>query len=242
MTTTTVKTTEQVIFEMLTENTGRALCDSGDAYGRNWQRNQGKTVEDFRNAPEITQEECPAIDVFHFLTERLTYSQEWQDRYDEFAAEHLDMYDTERMEEFGAYVLRSNQTKAYTVNSYNGEDYLSQVIQYTVIPQDYCFVDETVILLQIHGGADIRGGYTSPKAFTVDEEYALSDNAEFEWICPNDHRVEIKDSRNEGTYDVDGHPISVDADPVWVGGWNGGYTACPVKNCALPMTAYPPIY
>ena len=30
---------------MLTENTGRALCDSGDYYGRHWQQNQGRDFE-----------------------------------------------------------------------------------------------------------------------------------------------------------------------------------------------------
>jgi hypothetical protein len=38
---------ERVIFGMLTENTGVALCDSGGENGRMWQKNQGKTIEDF---------------------------------------------------------------------------------------------------------------------------------------------------------------------------------------------------
>ena len=40
MTTLTRQTVEQTIYGMLTESTGAALCDSGGAYGRHWQRNQ----------------------------------------------------------------------------------------------------------------------------------------------------------------------------------------------------------
>ncbi len=38
--------TEKKIAEMLKENTGRHMLDSGGAYGRHWERNQDKTFED----------------------------------------------------------------------------------------------------------------------------------------------------------------------------------------------------
>jgi len=44
--------TKEIIYKMLIENTGRALGDSGDAYGRAWERNQGKTIEDFEGEPQ----------------------------------------------------------------------------------------------------------------------------------------------------------------------------------------------
>jgi len=46
--------TKEIIYNMLTENTGRHMLDSGGAYGRNWERNQVKTIEDFENEPEET--------------------------------------------------------------------------------------------------------------------------------------------------------------------------------------------
>lgn len=42
------KTIEQTIFEMITENTGTHMLDSGGDSGRNWQRNQGKSIDDFK--------------------------------------------------------------------------------------------------------------------------------------------------------------------------------------------------
>ena len=48
-----------------------------------------------------------------------------------------------------------------SVNTYNGEDSLSQTLQYTAFGTS-C---EGYILLQIHNGADVRGGYTAPRVF-----------------------------------------------------------------------------
>ena len=37
--------TQKMLARMLTENTGRNILDSGDAYGRHWEKNQGITVD-----------------------------------------------------------------------------------------------------------------------------------------------------------------------------------------------------
>ena len=48
--------TQKLVYAMLTENTGRHMLDSGGAYGRNWERNQANTIEDFDNEQEQTIE------------------------------------------------------------------------------------------------------------------------------------------------------------------------------------------
>jgi len=53
------------------------------------------------------------------------------------------------------------------VNTYNGESMLSQVLQYTSL---YHPDEGYYILLQIHGGCDVRGGYTDAKLFRLDSE------------------------------------------------------------------------
>ena len=47
---------ENIIYEMLTENTGIHMCDSGGKDGRNWQINQKKTLKDFQNDDYIPYE------------------------------------------------------------------------------------------------------------------------------------------------------------------------------------------
>lgn len=79
--------------------------------------------------------------------------------------------------------------KPFTVNTYNGEDMLSQVLQYVyfsilddiTLPTasgktvDVCSGE--YIALQIHQGCDVRGGYTSAEVFRVYDDYSLFDNA-----------------------------------------------------------------
>ena len=55
---------------------------------------------------------------------------------------------------------------AFSENSYNRDSNLSQVIQYTVY-------DSGLVALQVHGGCDVRGGYTAPRIFAIDYEHDL---------------------------------------------------------------------
>ena len=69
-----MRNVENLIYEMLTENTGSHMCDSGGAYGRHWEKNQKKTLQEFRDEKEQTitkegdyYERC--VSVFHYLSE-----------------------------------------------------------------------------------------------------------------------------------------------------------------------------
>lgn len=57
-----------------------------------------------------------------------------------------------------------NSRAGFTHNTYNGEDALSQTIQYTLFDLGY---GDVCCFLFIHGGCDVRGGYTRPRAFDV---------------------------------------------------------------------------
>ena len=46
----------KLLFKMYTTPTGRALGDSGDAYGRHWERNQGLTLKDALEIPPVSWE------------------------------------------------------------------------------------------------------------------------------------------------------------------------------------------
>ena len=189
--------TERVLAGMLTENTGAHFLDSGGAYGRNWERNKGITPEDFQSRSAATLDVSNdfldvTLDVFHFLTDRLTYAPTMQRMFDLFVAITSDertpwLADLEDFAERMHDKYGGNYDEQhYSVNSYNGEDLLSQVIQWTsfVGPDD-----ETYIGLQIHGGCDVRGGYTAPKFFTVgqyDGLYNMFDNAKFTLYCDAD--------------------------------------------------------
>jgi hypothetical protein len=70
---------KELIYKMLTENTGAHMLDSGGAYGRNWERNQVKTIEDFENEPEELytyskrwNELSRTVSVYHYLSQLQT--------------------------------------------------------------------------------------------------------------------------------------------------------------------------
>lgn len=197
--------TNQVISEMLQENTGRHMLDSGGAYGRNWERNQNRdfaeeeeSYSEFRSWGDGLEIEV-THNLYHWLTDRVEYDEKLQGLFDDFA-------NLPGNEDEGWLTLMENFAKRLggkglygdgepmTINTYNGEDLLSQTIQYTYFEiyedvygppslQDADDEGEVIVdagdyvLLQIHGGCDVRGGYTAPKVFRVKDEGALFDNA-----------------------------------------------------------------
>lgn len=181
--------TAEVLADMFVENTGTHMLDSGGAYGRNWQRNQGMTAEDFETTPLVKVEPWGddsftlTVDAYLFLNECLEFDEDLQAEFDSFADERPDDAWPTLMESFTDFLEDRGELVSgplgegspITVNTYNGEDALSQVLQYTLFTLD----DEEFVLLQVHGGADVRGGYTAPKVFRHYDGgcWAIWDNA-----------------------------------------------------------------
>lgn len=209
-------TTEQVLQTMLTENTGRHMLDSGGAYGRNWERNQGVDwdsvpetdvswrayeASQYSRKPEGTleMELMATLNVYPFLRERVDFAPEVDALLQAFGQSegHADEPWLATMEAFA----EAHDADWFTVNTYNGEDALSQVLQYTVYEDDER--GEYICLLQIHGGCDVRGGYTAPRAFTVSEPHVLMDNARIEVACDGSGEPD----HNPGQIDLEGNPV-----------------------------------
>tara|TARA_R110000796_G_scaffold20668_1_gene61334 strand:+ start:2398 stop:3057 length:660 start_codon:yes stop_codon:yes gene_type:complete len=169
--------TKQLVYEMLTENTGKHFLDSGGSEGRGWQRNQKKTIEAFENEDEELyqldakyKEIYRTVSVFHFLTNNLEIDDiceefnRLQDESNNWDAD-ADVYGVskeawEMLDEFHDIEIER------TWNTYNGESDLSQILQ----GANLTINDEQYILLQIHNGADARGGYTDAKLFKMEED------------------------------------------------------------------------
>lgn len=214
--------TNQVIIKMLKENTGTHFLDSGGAYGRHWEQNQAREFESEPRSVVEFNARCDGTEIlvthnlYHWLKDRLEFDGELQKKFDTYCnrPENEDKHWLQLMEEFprlfnagGIY----GEGDPVTVNTYNGEDLLSQTIQYVFfsVKEDVYFAedgDEPVfldepsdffpgawhiesgdyILLQVHGGCDVRGGYTAPKCFKVDDNYgelAIFDNARAHIQC-----------------------------------------------------------
>lgn len=185
---------KKLVYSMLTENTGKHFLDSGGTDGRMWQRNQGKTIEDFENEPEELYQFdhkygdiVRTVSVFHYLTNNL----ELDDICDEFnrLQDESDNWEGD-CEAYGVSSEASDYLDSLedvdiqrTWNTYNGESDLSQVLQGANIEID----GESYILVQVHGGADVRGGYTDAKLFKMEEEGIIH---EYLWEFKDSYELE----------------------------------------------------
>jgi len=202
-------TTKELIFSMLIENTGSHFLDSGGAYGRAWERNQGKTIEDFEREPEErivwTGDYLErTVSVFHYLSQLET-----DDICDEFNSMPCKDWDCEAL--YGVSEAQWNWLNdlgdiktTHTFNTYNGDSDLSQILQGSWLTIN----DEQYLLLQIHGGCDARGGYTDAKLFKPREEYYiheylreymdsrdLTDDIEQDYAVVHDQEGNIMDNK-----------------------------------------------
>lgn len=174
-------TTEKIIYKMLTENTGEHFLDSGGNDGRHWQRNQKKSLNDFKNENYIIfDEDCDIAtkSLFHHLTESLTYNSELTNKLNNWIKKDKYHYsdnregrcnDLESVEQFMSEIIYPNK-KINCHYTYNEDNVLSQDIQFI-----YSEIYETnIIALSIHNGCDARGGLTDYKIFNVDWDSFLS--------------------------------------------------------------------
>jgi hypothetical protein len=190
-TSSTLTKTEQVISDMLLENTGIHMLDSGGDNGRAWQRNRALIAQydSFKNAKHATLCGRYGIEyttnIFHYLTEHLEYDEAMDSIFQSFRNGCIELgnSDISIMDEFAKEFRNGRglygEGDPITLNTYEVDGCkLSQVIQFVQWHDPYD--DNEYILLQIHGGADIRGGYTSPVCFTE------SGRSEYPLLCTSD--------------------------------------------------------
>lgn len=158
--------TKQVIHEIMTESTSKNICDSGSAYGYSYEFNR---KNDPSKQPEAWVESANNngkgdlwyVSTYHYLEEYLTPHEKLQRDFDAFANKHDGSW-MAAMEEF----VKLYGAEISVRNTYNDEYcLLDGVIQYVILEYD----GEECMLLQYHGGCDVRSGYTAPKAFFVSD-------------------------------------------------------------------------
>jgi hypothetical protein len=161
---------KRAIQEMLIENTGCSIIDSGGAYGRGWERNRSR---DFKNeesvAIEIWDDQVSIqYNTYKYLTNFLEITEESK-KLDKLLQKAIELYDNDSymtdMEDFMEEQEQDGYTDRDITNTYNYENILSEVLQYGILINDD--TDEHFIILQIHNGCDVRGGYTRPRVFSV---------------------------------------------------------------------------
>ena len=174
--------TKDIVSQMLTENTGRHILDSGGSNGRHWQRNQDR---DFAAEPSTSSEfsicrykdQQPELDIqishniYHWMIEKLDYNERVDSIFYDYA-QRKSQTDLPWEVNIENFIKRFNSssildTAPMKENTYNGECLLSQTLLYTQFSIDF----GDLVAIQVHNGADVRGGYTKPRIFDCDESF-----------------------------------------------------------------------
>jgi hypothetical protein len=224
--------TQDILAEMLVENTGTHMLDSGGAYGRSWQRNAGKTVHDFLAEPEATCDGWGVtLSVFHYLSKRLKYSPSMQSRFNDHAEVHADeswLYISESFAE----TFADDDSDSWNTYNFDG-DCLSQVLQGV----SFFYHGDAYAIIQIHGGADVRGGYTRPRVFRITSDAPDCfpyDCIEYSLECTNNHTHSLSWRGEWIAYE--GYSVDPDEAPLFDS--VAGCAKC--RACGSAMSAHAP--
>lgn len=168
--------TKQIVREMLSENTGSHMLDSGGAYGRWWSTNQKHLKED----PDYLDKQPEAwvefdedgkweggITTYKYLVEKFEANRKWHDLFYAFNAkpeyEHECWEDV--LEAFmDEYDLEPHQMCA----GYDEEQFLNQPIIWWVM--EHPDSGDWFIIIRSHNGCDLRGGWSGPQFFNHREQ------------------------------------------------------------------------
>ncbi len=169
-----VAITKRVLKAMFCENTGTHFLDSGGAYGRGWQRKQAIKDADWDLFP-YTHVEISSPDdwyvlknTYHFLMEHIQYDVKMDKLFHAFCNQPVRKKEPyyQCMRQFRDFIGDRDDFEYYTGgNTYNGDTCLDETLQYDIYrSNNYDF-----IILQTHNGADVRGGYSTPHVFSLED-------------------------------------------------------------------------
>lgn len=174
-----MKTIESILQELFTENTGKHFLDSGGTDGRQWQKNQ---VRNFEEEDEGKIEfwdgkfEYVTVNTYHYFKQVLDndeiceyvntylryFQKHWVGEVDLetiFAAIHAKHPNRSRDIDFDSIEFKGEQW-----NTYNGDYNTDHIFQGRFLT----IADEPYVLLQLHLGADVRGGYSDVRLFKLE--------------------------------------------------------------------------
>ena len=184
----------EVIRSQLTENTGRHFLDSGSHYGRHWEDNQDNPP--WEQPAWVVNDGFVTHNVYDYMLRTLyrdstavaleiglyTYAYHGPGQNDSWLscmegyAEYLQepslamdgLMETglpRELAEQAAYAVDVGSDPLFTFNTYNQEMHgLSQCLQGTSFGGPYA----EYTMIQVHGGCDIRGGYTAPRVYSAE--------------------------------------------------------------------------
>ena len=216
--TTTEKTNFQLFAEACRYDSGKSFLDSGDYYGRHYEK--PPVAEDCNPVAVSVYTRGKDVDVTatietaHFLDRNYQVDTELQRKFDEWQ-ENREGNWFELAQQFCEKELGLHSQARD--NTYNHECDLSQVYVWEVFtpeekPSDWLYAEDSVVVIHIHTGCDVRGGYSAPLFCRSRGEYAVAVGHVAEFHVAKTH------------YEVEGGEYALDER------WRSGWSSCPASE------------
>lgn len=201
------KVTSLILQAQFKENTGTHFLDSGGACGRRYQALEGKDldelprmnvkVESYGSEPELIVSKS----AYHFLKEHLVYALEMDRMFLSFCEQDKTFVVGEKsfnpkkkawyecIPFWLAYIRDQLEVDVIikNTNTYNYENALDCVLQFSVFEITEGKHEGEYIILQTHNGCDVRGGYSTPHVYSFqdDFDYFSCEMDDMTARCPN---------------------------------------------------------
>ena len=189
--------TEQILKEMFEENTGIHCMDSGGKSNRGWQIRQKNP--DWINTPKIYMEYDEICrSTYKVLCEMLKFEPAEQAKLD--------------------YLLNEDENdEEYSISQFfpQSMNYGNTCNDDTDLDVDFQFYIDgneqiPLIIIKVHNGCDLRGGYSSPKVFSFEyfeDLYEIfSENTYFKCDCGfsgySDDNEHLYNDKSQGNYPI----------------------------------------
>jgi hypothetical protein len=175
-----------IISKAFRHNSGKSILDSGDFYGRHYEKPPISESTPMIKLDLWNDEINATIESAHMLSEFFTVDKDIQAQFEEWLElpENEDLNWFEAGERFVEDVL--GLFKQSGDNTYNSENDLSQDYQWSVYTDlndnDWLYAsDSTLTVVHAHTGCDIRGGYSYPLFLRSMHDYSVPLNITVEY-------------------------------------------------------------
>lgn len=150
--------------QLARQNTGSHFLDSGDYYGRQYDRPLPKRDSwlEFYQYQDGKFEVSATISLTHFLDSHLTIDKKLTRRLYQLIEDQGGGVGYAQAAELLAEDL--GLTYISSDNSYNHETDLDQVFQFSVLStneSEWYYNEDTILIIETHNGCDVRGGYSN---------------------------------------------------------------------------------
>ena len=162
--------TKTVIVKMLKEDTGSSLCDSGMIYGYAYERR--RAIKNFDDLPrdwkcDCGEDNCEGyiMNTYKIFIEHLAYDSKMTRRLIALCnrKKNANRDYAECINEFIESVEDEDGIRDGFNTACNDESKLDTDCVYAIFEHG----EQAYAVLRIHGGCDLRGGYTDPKVFRI---------------------------------------------------------------------------